>query len=74
MEGLDVSYQQSQMNWRIYSIVTASKNSKIFSYAPLLEIVLNPMSAVPQRQQPSTGKIHYSPFIYHIDFHINVTV
>ncbi len=74
MEGLDVSYRQPQMNLKTYSIVTTSNSRRIFSCADLSEIVLNQTSAVPQRQQSSTGKPRYAPYVYRIDFYINVTV
>jgi len=74
MEENDIAYRQSQLEWDTYSIVTASNNRKRFSCADLSKIILNQMCAEPQRQQSSTGKKHYAPLMYRIDFHIDVTV
>ncbi len=65
LEESDLVYEQSQLNWKTYSIITASNNYSTFLCADLSEISL---------KQSSTGKTHYAPLIYCIDFHINVTV
>jgi hypothetical protein len=69
-----VSYRQPEIVWEYYSIVTSSNTEKTFSCANLKQIVLDQASAVSENQNPSTGKPHYGPFIYRIDFHIDVTV
>ena len=73
-EEANVSYPQSLMEWKPYSILTTSQNRKNFSGADLSEIVLNELFVMPQKQRPSTTKPRYSPYIYRIDFHINITV
>ncbi len=75
IEENNVSYRQKEINWKIYSIVTApNKNTKTFSCAEISEINFNEIRTENQRQQLSTGQRRYSPFLYCIDFHIQVTV
>lgn len=74
MEEHDVSYQQEQIAWKTYLFATALNNQKTFSCADLSEIILSQALAVTQKQQPSTGRARYAPFIYRIDFNINITV
>jgi hypothetical protein len=74
IEENDVSYRQTEMDWKTYSIVTASNNQKTFSCVELLNIALNQLSVIPQGQQPPKGKTHYAPFVYRIEFHVNITV
>ncbi|CAF3730098.1 unnamed protein product [Rotaria sordida] len=67
-------YQQSNMNWTTYTIVTALNNQRNFYCADLSEISLRQTSIVSENQKSSKGKAHYSPHIYHIEFRINVTI
>jgi len=66
-EEADAVYQQPQMNWKTYSIVTTSNNYKTFSCADLSDINLKQISA-------TSGKTHYAPLVYRIDFYIKVKV
>jgi hypothetical protein len=64
----DIFYQQEEIDWKTDSIVTASNHQRSFSFADLSSIILGQQNIV------SKGKIHYAPFLYRIDFHINITV
>jgi len=74
MEEPNTVYQQPQMNWKNYSVITDSNNYKTFSCADLLEINLKQTSTVSRNQRLSMGRTHYAPFVYCIDFYIKVTV
>jgi hypothetical protein len=73
-EEPDAIYQQAQMIWKTYSIVTASNNYKTFSCADLPGIVVKQTSNIAGNEKSSTGKTHYAPIVYRIDFCINITV
>lgn len=74
-DDLDECYQQSAIEWKTYSLVTSSNNTRIFSYADLSKIHLNPISLISQqREKSSIGKPHYAPYIYCVEFHINIKV
>jgi hypothetical protein len=69
-----MTYQQSPMNWKTYSIKTTSNAQRKFFASELSEIVLEENPAASQNRKSSTKKIHYSQLVYYIDFHIYVTV
>ncbi len=73
-EEPDTVYQQPELKWKTYSMITASNNYRTFLCADLLEISLKHPSTVLPNQKPSTVKAHYAPLVYRIDFCINVTV
>jgi hypothetical protein len=74
MEESDIFYQQPQMDWQTYKIVTAANNQRTFYSANLSEINFRQPYTLLGNQNPSKGKTHYAPFMYRIDFNICVTV
>ncbi|CAF4445397.1 unnamed protein product [Rotaria sp. Silwood2] len=74
MEEPPIVYEQLKMNWKTYTIVTALNNRKSFYCADLSEIILRQTSTVSEDQKSSKLQIHFSPHIYFMEFHINVTI
>ncbi len=65
----DIVYEQPQLNWKTYYVITASNNYSTFLCGDISKISLKQPSTAPPDQ-----KTHYAPLVYCIDFGINITV
>ena len=74
VEGTETVYQQSPLPWKTYSIVTMSNTRREFHCAETLEICLNETKTVGEGRTAQEIKLRHAPFVYHLAFHITITV